>query len=320
MKQFLKNTLLFSVILLLITGCLVAWSVYLMNRKDNFKLKPATENVFFGYSHVQYTINDTMIPKSRNLGDAGEAYLYTYTKAAKIIPANPAIKQAFIEFSNRHVNAYMDTIMWGNYYMKPRIPKFIACMNMDEIRLLFKHNPSGLLDGLSAYPRQSLVALARHNNDVMYKMEWGGYKPLNKQLSPEQLATVQKQGTENDALDQSISPDNINYLHKLINLCQAHNIRVWLFRAPAHPLSGYRNNEATFRKVLQREFPDLPFLDFIDFSFPVEEYYDLGHINSRGAYRFSRFLAEVLPGITKTPGGLQPSQWQEIWRKNYEAK
>lgn len=306
MKKFLKHIILYSLLLIAATAALFAFTVNRLNNDQYFRLRPAASNVFLGNSHVQYSIIDSMLPSSRNLGMKAETYVYTLIKARKIFPNNPEIKNAFIEVSNKQFNVYMDSLIWQDFYLKPRVPKFLSVMNSEEFSLLFSRNKSGTLSAVTDFPRQNLVGLSRNNADVMHRMEWGGYEPLPGNNIPRILRRIDSLGYNDDTIDNSLSPTNILYLEKLVQLCRDHHIRVWFFRAPAYAQSGYRRNEAIFQQILSTKFAGIPFLDFINLPFPENEYYDFDHLNPQGSVRFSKYLGELFKkNILETPGNRQ---------------
>ncbi|NML21728.1 hypothetical protein HHL16_12630 [Pseudoflavitalea sp. G-6-1-2] len=292
MKKFLKHIILYSLLLMVATAAILTYSVTQLNKDRYFLLKPAASNVFLGYSHVQFSIADSILPSSRNLGMKGEAYVFTLIKARKIFQNNPSIKNAFIEVSNKQFNVYMDSCIWQDQFLKPRIPRFLSVMNAEEFSLLFSKNKSGTISGMTDFPRQNFVALSRNGDDVMRRMEWGGYRSLAGNKLPDDLKRIRALGYDPDTLDNQLSLTNILYLQKLVQLCREHSIKVWFFRTPMHPKSGDRTNEIVFQQILKSKFADIPFFDFIDLDLPDDEYFDINHLNQKGAKRFSGFLGD----------------------------
>jgi hypothetical protein len=77
--------------------------------------------------------------------------------------------------------------------------------------------------------------------------------------------------------------------------------RVFLIRSPQHPLYEYRNNETEFSLIRERSFGDVKFLDFNNFPIKNDEFADFGHLNFKGALKFSAYINQrIINGMLNT--------------------
>ena len=94
--------------------------------------------------------------------------------------------------------------------------------------------------------------------------------------------------------DYSISRKNIEYLEKIVTFCKEKNVNIYFIRSPQHIYYASRKNEKVFRRIRNEKFENVPFLDFNDFPLTNGEFGDFGHLNYRGAEKFSLWFDELL--------------------------
>ncbi|HCY82976.1 MAG TPA: hypothetical protein DHV22_15960, partial [Xanthomarina gelatinilytica] len=109
MKQFLKNTIRFLVVLYGSILVLMVFSNYVINANADFKLQPNINKVVLGNSHPAGTFNDSLISNLKNLADPGDCYFYGYQKLKEIIKQNSQIDTVFIEFNPKTILSWEDT-------------------------------------------------------------------------------------------------------------------------------------------------------------------------------------------------------------------
>lgn len=103
-------------------------------------------------------------------------------------------------------------------------------------------------------------------------------------------------------VDMSLSEVNLTYLSKTIQLCHSLNRKVLLIRCPVHPLFGGLSNESFFREILKSKFENVECLDFTRFPLRTNEYGDFGHLNYKGAQKFSVWFNTLLSnGLLNKP-------------------
>lgn len=87
-------------------------------------------------------------------------------------------------------------------------------------------------------------------------------------------------------------------LYKLYELCQKHDLRFILITTPTHPLyqDALPDSACTAVKATLDEFRDRTGALVLDYSsdkrFTTADFYDLDHLNTRGAAKFTRILSK----------------------------
>lgn len=315
MNLFLRRLLLFICLLIIATGILLLALIHQVNKKECFVLKPGpVETIFLGFSHVEFNINDSLIPNARNLGDQAEPFFYTWHKASRIFDSNHGIKNVFIEFSNKSVNGYMDSTIFESYYMSRLLPQYATVLNGDDYGLLLRHSAPQLVSALSMMPRETLLAFKNREKDVMKAKKWGGFS-YQKESKVFMLLEQYRNGHPRPFLDNEMTKYNLVYLQKLIALCKNEGKQVWLFSSPIHAASGDRANDSLFQAIRKTRFGDLPYLDMRNLHFPDAEYRDLEHLNGMGARRFSLYLNKLL----QEPALYQDGNYQELINKTWAS-
>ena len=288
MRNFIKNTLTFIFTLLTLIVLLEIVSSKIVLYSSNFKIKDDPLYIVLGHSHSECAFNDSIITNFRNLSKAGEAYFYTYLKAKMIFEQNPKISTAFIEFSNNNIDKVMDKVIWGEKYMPHKFTQFSPFMNIEEKILLLRKNYKSFSNAFSISLKNRIGQIFNREFDYTYQI--GGYLHLVSNYNPDGIDKKRREPNQNSKISES----NINYLLKIIELCNKHLIRVVLVRSPLHEkYSGYQN-ESTYQLILENQLKGIEFLDFSKFPLRNSEYGDLEHLNYKGAKIFSTWFEQML--------------------------
>ncbi len=303
MKQFLKLTLSFILLLALFLFGILELMELELNRRASFKLAKSPKQIILGHSHPECAFNDSLIRDTKNLSQSGESYFFTYFKTKKLLEQNPSIQTVFLEFTNNQVRESMNRWIWEDSYMNHRYPKYAPFMQLEDKYLLAKNNFSGFINTNSLALKNNLGRIAK--SKYSYTSGIGSYLPLDKHNADSLVLVMQSKPRKTDSDSLAVNPiseSNIKYLQKIISLCQNHGKRVILIRSPQHPLYGGFNNEKTYQEIRNSLFPDLEYLDFSQFPLTNSQYADLEHLNYKGAKKFSDWFQQLLEkGILDSP-------------------
>jgi hypothetical protein len=86
------------------------------------------------------------------------------------------------------------------------------------------------------------------------------------------------------------------YLDQIVQLSRSHGINLTVFSAPMYHRDVFKKYDAASRAYIARYCQErgILYLDFTDASFDRAEFRDYGHLNGRGALRFTQMLADSL--------------------------
>lgn len=286
MKKFLIRTMIFTMLTILITLLIVKISYDVIKNKADFKLKANVEYLILGHSHAECTYNDLFIKNLKNVASSGESYFYTYPKVENILIQNPNLKVIFIEFTNNQVTKKMDDWIWDDEHLSYNYSSYAPFLKQNDHELLIKNNEMGYLHSLSLTFRKQLVKVLTGNFNYIS----GGYLYLERNMTDSLFVKDVNSLKTSTVIDQeidSISGFSINYLKKIVKLCIDSKKKVYLVRSPQHKDYLGRRNEETFSKIRIENFPKIEFLDFNDFPLYNSEFADFGHLNYKGAKKFS---------------------------------
>lgn len=290
MRQFIKLTISFLIVIFTLIFILNESSEYIINQKSNFKLNINAKYLVLGHSHPECAFNDSLIDYFKNISQSGESYYYTYFKAKKIIEKNPSIETVFIEFTNNQINESMNNWIWKEKYMNYRYPQYSPFMNFTDKMVLAKNNLSGYLNSTSLSFKSNFSRVLKQN--FSYSESIGGYLYLERDKT-DSLLNKLKINTI-DEKNIPISEINLNYLSKLVRFCEEQGKNIFLIRCPQHEkYSGY-SNESTYQQIRNNRYSSIEYLDFSKFPLKNSEFGDLEHLNHKGAEIFSIWFAQLL--------------------------
>ena len=149
MKKFCKEISVFLFIIATIVVVDVFLQKTLLFKDNNVKLSKNYSVLILGHSHPANAYDTHFIKNTINIGTAGEAYMYTYFKAKKVIDNNPQIKKIFVEFTNNQIDKGMDNWIWDDIHLQYRIKDCGLLLDNEAIQLLYEKNPTGFINAFS---------------------------------------------------------------------------------------------------------------------------------------------------------------------------
>ncbi|WP_460219704.1 hypothetical protein [Psychroserpens sp. MEBiC05023] len=289
MKVFLKKTLLFFLFLYGSMGILVAISSYAINKHANFKLSPHITKIVLGNSQPECAFDDTLISQFKNLANSGESYFYSYQKLKQVLKQNPQINTVFIELNPTTILIREDEKIWQDRFIKHQVPNNLSFFNFSDHKILATKNHMGYQQALLKGLKRNLNRIV--NNEYNFIDSIGGYRRVKWNHMASILDTLSYDvKTQYSEKQKKTSLYDIEYLKKMIDLCNLKSINIQFVRSPYHSKFIGRKYEVLFQKYREKHFKDIVFLDFKDFILEDSEYGDLQHLNYKGALKFSKWF------------------------------
>jgi hypothetical protein len=290
MKKFIKRLLLFLTIIIGFVFIDVCLQKTLLFRDEYMKLAKNIHTLFLGHSHTANSCNTEYIKNSINLASAGEAYIYTYFKAKKVIETNPQIKKIYVEFTNNQIDKHMDNSIWDDTHLQYNFISYGVLMDYDALSLLYKKNPSGFVTAFSKGLFNNLLKMVPSKKRKIQYGSMGGFK-TNNQIFINSKVTKNKKMTSSN---YEISESNIYYLEQIVKYCKQRKIVVILVRSPMHKTYDVSFSENEYNKILSKKFKDIKFIDNKDFPIPYNGFHDIEHLNSTGAKFYSQYFNKLV--------------------------
>lgn len=290
MKHFIKKTIGFSSLSILVVIVLLVGTNYIIKSLATFKIDKNVTQLILGHSHSECSINDAILKNSINLSSSGEAYFYNYQKLKIVIDDNKQINTVFIEFANSQVDSVMDDWIWGYEKMSFYLQYYSPFMDSEDLNVLLDQNSTDLVASYSVATRKQLYRILAGDYNLVDEM--GGF--ANSKLSKVDEMIANNKFNRTISESHSLSETNLSYLRKMIDFCKDNNIKVFLIRSPQHPLYADLINEPVYQYVLKTQFSDVELLDFDAMYFPNSDYMDLHHLNYKGANKFTTLFNELI--------------------------
>jgi hypothetical protein len=292
MKAFLTKTLLFVLIALFMSVLVIMILRKTCDKEKFFKLPSDVQVLFAGHSHVRLAVNDSLIKGAKNISEEGEAYIYTYQKLKQYLAYNPQVKYVMLECTNNALSEYYDSRSWSEHFIKTKLPDYNLNLESEDFLCLFRKEPTTTLITFSISARTQLEFLTDTTMSYPAYAEWHKHRHYKNSDVDSLLLHPKKDSLDLAAMKYSEHAGT--YIRKIATLCKNKGVQLILMRSPIHVRWEYRQNENMFREQIQRQFSDLPFLDFGNRAFDNKEFRDLAHLNYIGASHFSGILSGVL--------------------------
>ena len=270
-----------------------------------YKLNKKIQTILIGDSHAQYGFNDKIIPRSLNLSNRSEKFIWTYLKIQKFLNFNKQVNHIVLSVSYHSFMKTNDTEIFGDErsFFYSRYGFLFG--NEDYLNILNenKFNKDLLLNFLKynlGVPIEGHREIRRRILDLLFKNrgkeEFFGHFLEDKEnvLTSERL----KRTVDRHFMIKGHSYLQVLYFQKIIRLVRSKGVRLTLLTLPVHadylrdvPLRElqYLNRLAFENKDTGVNYINLSHLKVKDSHFK-----DFDHLNGIGAaYIAVNFLKEL---------------------------
>jgi hypothetical protein len=309
-RKFIQKTMIMVFFSCIFIAAAVVVPKEILERHNDFSLENRPSMLVIGHSHSQYAFDDRQIENLVNISSAGQSYFYAYPKLKEVLEDNPQLKTVFIEFSNGQIERRMDDWIWGADKMKNYFPTFSPFISQKDMYLLFQENRKDFIPTISLATRENIGRMMTF--DWKYSDDIGEFKPTDDNHIDSLLELKARGIAEEEIENPELSHVNLEFLKKMIDLCQQHNVKPILVRSPQHPEYNYLANEAKFIQIKDSLFDDIEFLDFNNFPLENTQYRDFGHLNEAGAAEFSRWFDSLVQAGLLTQKNMEKTIQKEI--------
>ena len=314
MNKFTLQILVFTFLCSILVCSILLIENFILKKNNYFKNPNMLEYAFLGHSHSECTYNDTIIVNSKNFSRSGEAYFYTYQKAKMILSTTPKINVIFIEFSNGDIAKSRDNWIWKNRYLDHRFEKYSSYMDIEDHFLLIRNNTTGYINNFFKTRKHNFSKIVKSQYNITSNLGRFRYLKRDKTDSliiakgkiPSEIVYTENVNAIRVKLREKsyaeISEENLNYLIKTIELFQNQGCKVFLVRSPQHIECEQYRNENLFQSILKDKLTSTEFLDFNNFPLQHSEFGDFGHLNFKGAKKYSEWFNELIKsGLLEKP-------------------
>lgn len=298
MKQFHYRLFLYFFILFSLLGGYLTFTGILLSNNNLYKLPTTKTTLLIGDSHTADGINDSNISYLANLSYPADAYIHSYRKLDKILGVNPQINTVIIGLGSHNIQKFMENeFIYKNGYTQEKIRNYFQIMKVEDFTFLLRKTPDQVIKGFVSIPKiKSTVTnkiLFSSTPATIYDLNIGKYNYLKDVIDIKR----NKDGIQNrinNKIDLMASSQwQIDYLQKMVQLCQQKNLRILFIRMPEHTM--YRKpNEKIFQSFLTTNYPKIPFIDLRDLQLPDSCYLDMDHLNYNGATIATDTLIHIL--------------------------
>jgi hypothetical protein len=297
MRRFIVNCALFIILVFafLIGSYILSDSFIKQRKQELFTIKGDIKTIFAGDSNVECAVNDSLISNSINIAQSGEAYLYTYVKLKSILEYNDQINTVFLGFS--FVDLIKDTEerwLFKDEFVIEKIKMYNYLLNNSEKSLIIKNNPKAYLTGAKeCIISNFLVFLKSYTSEVQKRkiINFGGYERVVLDKLQED---IKRNAFSELSFERGLHQEE--YLKLISFLCRQKSIKLILINTPKHQYYSTRFNKEIKNDwlLIRNSLSQDSLLDLSSLPMPDSCYYDMDHLNFKGAKIFSDYLNNKL--------------------------
>ncbi|WP_418636827.1 hypothetical protein [Winogradskyella sp.] len=300
MKKFIIYTLFFICPVIII---MISMELSLRQIPNDYKLKSeqielkkeAVETLILGSSHSLYGINpEYFLDETYNLAHVSQSIDLDYLLLQKYIDELPKLKTVVIRLSYTTLHEQLGETKeaWRlkdyNLYYNLKVSNKLK-FNSEVLSVKLENN----LKRLKNYYIKDEVPISVENSG------WAFLKKSNGGKSLKELGQIVAQ--KHTAEDDNLVIENIEYLEKIVNLCNAQNVKVIIVTLPAYKSYIAHLNKEQLDKVIStglkmdNSYNNCSYLNLMsNESFNTDDFYDADHLNTNGAKKLSLFLDDFI--------------------------
>lgn len=261
---------------------LAAFSSIVSSISKEYKLEPDISELYIGDSHIQCSVNDSLISGSKNLGHTSESFYFSYYKLKLIVEANPNIKKIYLGFSYHSLSDYYDDFITGEYSGSIS-PDYFFILPLSEQINFVTRDPENFPSYIKSILKSGIDNLSG-GNKYTYT---GKYLNRFKESSASQFFMDKRlkfQYYRDNKLNE-FSEINLRYLDEIIALCKSNNKELIIFNTPLHPYYRSKLPAEYINKFNSiTETYDLKVIDLSSLSLEDDCYIPDGdHVSEKGS-------------------------------------
>jgi hypothetical protein len=315
LKKVFKKIFLFLALMIVLSFLVNRLLIFGLHKSDNYEFKKfidikENKNYFsllvLGSSKARNHYNNFILDSSLNVKS------FCIGSIASFLDVNKMMLEYYLKYNKPPKYLLLDLSIYSVQALDklPFIAQYMGTLDEDIIYdfllkkdksfWLYKNIPlSGLLINRYAL-RESLYSF-RFLFSGSKSNETTGYIPLDGDFFGKRYAKYQEyvsKGPETVSIDN----DKIKNLYDIINICRENNIKIVLVFSPIYNgfLNNIENREfiiSTFKKASIEN--NVMFMDYSQNSMGSQQkyFFDLDHLNRKGADEFSKLLAKDLKNI-----------------------
>mgnify|MGYP000453742278 CR=1 FL=1 len=261
---------------------LVLFSILFFQKKESFSLEK--HNIIIGDSNTRWGINDSILADYQNYSTGGETYLFALTKL-KMLDKDNKIDTLMLSFNPHNI---INNVWWDDSSQTPllnRMPALYNYFSFEDHLAVMKQTPKNYGASFIKIGKSGIYnLLSLEREDKMFK--FGSFIPVKGKNTNDTIFSHK--------VPAKICDFEVSYLKKIKKECDAKNIKLILIQPPKNNHSSRYPfyNFGEFYDIYRKDFGNVDFLDFSKMNIPEKYFWDIFHLNDKGADYFSQFLKE----------------------------
>ncbi|WP_116127862.1 hypothetical protein [Lewinella sp. IMCC34183] len=290
MHTFIRKVGVFGAVALLYFTFCFCYNLYSVSYGKDSRVDRSSV-LIVGDSHARYGIDPARFSSADNVAQSSEPLAATFWKLEKLLPmVRPQTVIATLAMHN--VSGYNDV----NFLESPRqsvhFRRLHSILNYRELASNFSVDYKNLSRTL--FEEMVLLPSTHHHAYIgTFENKYG-----TRTLDPG--VTIAKHFYDHGQVSHE-SPTMFSYLDSIINLCAEYDVQLYFVRTPEH--ENYRSRIPAYFAGVERKLTNklaqrsVPYLNFSSIDLPESNYYDVDHLNARGATVFTDTLLARIHSI-----------------------
>lgn len=291
MRRFLKNIVIFFGPVILLFGALFIYiNIGAKNNFEQFRFSPSINILAVGDSHIQETINDSLVNNIKNVAYSSESFIYSFYKIKTLTKNNPKIDTILLGASYHNFTDYFDEITYLHYVLGRY---FYILPSETQIKMISEvENPASFIFKSILNESKNLITKSEKNSWLGWYENYATNVTINEKHIKDRIRT---QYYLNRKI-RGFSANNIHYFNMIVKYCKENNLSLIILNTPMH--ISYK--EKVPMKFIEKFYSlmkdnNVELIEFDNLSLTNDNYLPDGdHVNGSGAVLATEYLGKVL--------------------------
>lgn len=291
--RFIKDMVGFLFLFLVLCAVLVLGLRRLM-WQASLELPPGTTTLMLGDSHIECAVNDSLLPGTFNLAQAGDAFLYSHAKLRALIDRNPQLDTVWLSYNFQCLNGQLDVLTRSEKYCKSKLPFGGFLLDMEDLKVYAGQYAFYSVIIRTPYIRRQFIKKSLVRPTTLDDLRLGGYLHMERDKLASDLAkrdSTRTAGLPPQRFGEAM--DQINYLERTVELCRKKGLTCILLNTPVHPIVTHDADTTAYYAFQEDHLEGTVLWDHSAWPLPDSAYADATHLNHKGAAIYTERLRKL---------------------------
>lgn len=248
--------------------------------------------IVLGDSHTQCAVDPAYLENSLNYSESGSTYYFSLIKIKHLIANNNQIKRVLLSLHHGSFDIENESkYLYNEVYIVERLSRYAPFISFSDLK--FHYNKSYFFKSFLKAPLEIFrfsIECFKNRSISLASFNFGNYS-----YSEENKLDIDIANRKSKAFPKknTYSEIELALLQDIKNFCNKSQVELILVNTPVYEIEKY-TDITLLDKMVHKELKNYKILDFSRVQLPKDCFYDISHLNTKGAITFTKLLKDSI--------------------------